>query len=178
MHYMNQIETLVKQTKDAYDWANKLISSIPHDKWDNIPEIIESNVSWQVGHLIMSHYYHSIMVIAGHHMDILHKVPIKEYNQFFTDSPPYKSLGKANPADLQRYLTLVQTKSVEIIMSLTEKDLESELHHTEVPHPIAITKFEALDWNIKHTMWHCGQLGVLKRIVHERYNFGLKNKNR
>ncbi|PRD57065.1 DinB family protein [Sphingobacterium gobiense] len=171
---MNQIEILVKQTKDAYEWTNKVISSIPQDKWDNIPKIIESNVSWQVGHLIMSFYYHSIMVIKGHQMDILQKIPMKEYDVYFTDASPNKALGKTDPVDLQNNLMFVQARSMEIIASLSEKDLRSELEGTLVPHPIATNKFEALDWNIKHTMWHCGQLGILKRIVHERYNFGLK----
>jgi hypothetical protein len=68
---MNQIESFVKQTEVAYDWTNRLISSIPYEKWDDIPEVIESSVSWQVGHLIVSVYYHSIMVISGHQMDML-----------------------------------------------------------------------------------------------------------
>jgi len=174
---MNQIEILVKQTTDAYDWTNKIINSIPQDKWDDTPEIIESNVSWQTGHLIMSFYYHSIMVIKGHQMDILQKVPLKEYDKLFTDATPKNSLGKTTPIELQNYLMIVQAKSIEVIKSLSEKDLESELLQTEVPHPIATNKFEALDWNIKHTMWHCGQLGILKRVVHERYNFGLKKIN-
>ena len=53
---MNQIEILSKQTYDAYAWVNKLISAIPYDKWDDIPDVIASNVSWQVGHLILSYY--------------------------------------------------------------------------------------------------------------------------
>ncbi|WP_216824389.1 hypothetical protein [Emticicia sp. TH156] len=36
------------------------------------------------------------------------------------------------------------------------------------------TKFEALDWNIKHTLWHCRQIGLLKRVVDKRYDFGLR----
>jgi hypothetical protein len=59
---------------------------------------------------------------------------------------------------------------------LTESDLESELEKTDTPHPIAKNKYEALDWNIKHTMWHCGQLGILKRIIDKRFDFGLHMK--
>jgi len=171
---MNQIEILVKQTADAYDWTNKLINAIPQDKWNDIPEIIESNVTWQIGHLIMSLYYHSIMVINGHQMDILQKIPLKEYDKLFTDAVPEKSSEKTDPTQLQNYFMLLQAKSIEVIKSLSEKDLECELQQTDVPHPIATNKFEALDWNIKHTMWHCGQIGILKRVVHERYNFGLR----
>lgn len=72
---------------------------------------------------------------------------------------------------------LLVKKSIEIIKSLSPGDLQSELEPSPVSHPIAKNKFEALDWNIKHTMWHCGQLGVL-RVVHERYDFGLKKSER
>ena len=171
---MNQSEILAKQTEDAYHWVNKLISSIPHDKWDTTPELIESNVSWQVGHLIMSYYYHSIRVIAGHQMDILQRVPLKEYNKLFTDAAPASAVGKTNPEELHNQLRLMEQKSITIIKTLSPEDLDSPLAPTPVPHPIAKNKFEALDWNIKHTMWQCGQLGMLKRVIDKRFDFGLK----
>ena len=174
---MNQVEILLAQTKGAYEWTNKLLNSIPHNTWDTTPAIIESNVSWQVGHLIVSFYYHSIMVIAGHQMDILGKVPLKEYDILFTAGEPEKVVGKINPKVLQEQLTLMELQSLETIQSLTSIELNEKLVSTPISHPIAITKSEALDWNIKHTMWHCGQLGLLKRVVHEQYDFGL-NKNK
>jgi hypothetical protein len=171
---MNLTDTLVKQTESAYSWTTRLISSIPYNQWDRIPEIVKSNVTWQVGHLIMSYYYHSIMVIAGHQVTILQQVPLKEYDLLFTDAAPDLSVGKTNPVELEQQLQLVAQKSIEIIGSLTPADLESPLVPAPMEHPIASNKFEALDWNIKHTMWHCGQLGMLKRIVDQRFDFGLK----
>ena len=171
---MNEVETLTKQTEDAYHWVNKLITPIPYEKWDIIPPVIESSISWQVGHLLMSFYYHSIMVIAGHQKEILEKVPLKEYSGLFTNANPRESIGRTNPLDLLNQLVLVEHTSLTIIQSLSADELERTLAPTKVPHPIAKNKFEALDWNIKHTMWHCGQIGMLKRIVHERYDFGLK----
>ncbi len=171
---MNPESIIPQQTEDAYGWVNKIIQTIPYETWDTTPEIIESNVTWQVGHLIMSFYYHSVMVIVGHQMDILQKIPIKEYNALFTNAAPHIAMGKTNPEQLQNHLMLMQQKSVEIIQSLSPQDLDAPLEPTQVPHPIAKTKYEALDWNIKHTMWHCGQLGILKRIIHERIDFGLK----
>jgi hypothetical protein len=170
---MNQIEILTKQTQGAYEWTNKLLESIPYEEWENTPKTIESNVTWQVGHLLMSFYYHSIMVISGHQMDILQKIPLKEYNNYFTAGDPQNALGKISAKELYNQLLLVEQKSIEVIRSLADGDLEKELQPTPIPHPVAENKFEALDWNIKHAMWHCGQLGILKRIVNERYDFGL-----
>lgn len=171
---MNQVETLTKQTENAYEWVNKLIDPIPYNKWDITPNIIESNVSWQVGHLIISFYYHSIMTIVGHQPDVLEKIPLKEYSQLYKyNSLPKNAVEKSSPETLQKHIVFLQEKSIDIIKSLSQNDLESKLEPTQVPHPIAKNKFEALDWNIKHTMWHCGQLGILKRVVNERFDFGL-----
>lgn len=171
---MNAIDMLTRQTRDAYDWTNKIITSIPFEKWDVMPDVVESSVSWQVGHLLISFYYHSIMVVVGHQMDILQRIPLKDYDQFFTDAAPKDFLGKINPELLLAQLQLMEEKSLSVIASLNADDLEKNLFPSPIQHPVAKTKFEAIDWNIKHTMWHCGQLGILKRIVHKRYDFGLK----
>lgn len=171
---MDQIEILTSQTESSYQWTNALIETIPLNKWDTLPDTIASNISWQVGHLIMSHYYHSVMVIVGHQMDIIKKIPLKEYDEYFTDAPPVKSIGKTNPTDLLAHLSIVQQKSIKIIQELSLTDLESKLFPTPTPHPIAKKKFEAIDWNIKHTMYHCGQIGIIKRIIDERHDFGLR----
>ncbi len=171
---MNEVEILTRQTENAYDWTNKLIDSIPYEKWDNTPEIIETNLTWQVGHLIMSFYYYSIKVIVGHQMDIIQKVPLKAYDELFTNASPKNAVGKTTPKELQNQLNIVQQKSIYVIKSLTESDLESKLERSPTPHPFAKTKLEALDWNIKHTMYHCGQVGILKRILDKRFDFGLR----
>jgi len=171
---MNQSEILSRQTQDAYNWANKLINSVSYDKWDNVPSVIETSVSWQVGHLIMSLYYHSIMVIVGHQMDIINGIPMRSYDNLFTNGSPKNAIGKVRPEKLRNDLTIMQKRSIEVVDSLCSDDLQSALHPTEIPHPIAKNKFDALDWNIKHTMWHCGQLGILVRIAGERFDFGLQ----
>ncbi|WP_028666458.1 DinB family protein [Runella zeae] len=171
---MTELKILTQQTESVYDWTHKLIKTIPFDKWDIVPDIIESNISWQVGHLIMSHYYHSIMVIVGHQMDVIQKIPLKNYDELFTNNLPKNSVGKINPSDLLSQLSIVQQKSISIIKALSLTELENKLEPTPTPHPIAKTKFEAIDWNIKHTMYHCGQIGIIKRIIDERYDFGLR----
>lgn len=171
---MNQIEYLAKQTEDAYHWVDKLIQPIPYEKWDEIPEIIETSITWQVGHLLMSYYFHSVMVIVGHRPEIGQKVPLRDYGALFTMAPPKNALGKTNPETLHNQLKFVAEKSIDIIEALSPEDLENKLEPSSVPHPVAKTKSEALNWNIKHTMWHCGQISMLRRIIFERYNFGLQ----
>ena len=174
---MNLIEVLASQTEDAYGWVHKLVDSIPQEHWNTIPEVVETSVSWQVGHLVLSYYFHTIMTTVGHQMDILQKIPIKAYSELYHTASPESASGKAEPEELLQHLNTMEQRSLEVIRSLSAEDLDSKLDPASYPHPVAKTKYEALDWNIKHTMWHCGQLGILKRVVHERYDFGLKRTN-
>lgn len=172
---MTEIEILSKQTKDTYQWIHKLVDSIPEEKWNETPEILESNVSWQVGHLVISIYYHSILVIKGHQEDTLKQVPIKKYSELYTfHSSPKNSAGKLTTTELKNHLEIIEKKSIEIINSLTQEELKNDLIPGKVEHPVAKTKFEAIDWNIKHTMWHCGQIASLKRTLGNPYKFELK----
>lgn len=174
LYTMNEIELLTKQTEDAYDWTNKVLTDIPYDKWDIIPPVVESSISWQVGHLILSFYFHAVSSVIGHRKDILAAIPMKVYSGMFVGAAPALSQGKTDPQELFQQLKFMEQRSLEVIRSLTPEDLDTPLAPISTPHPIATNKYEAIDWNIKHTMWHTGQLGLLKRIVHERYDFGLK----
>jgi hypothetical protein len=171
---MNEVEVLAWQTENVYQWTNKLIESVPLDRWEHSPEVLETNVAWQVGHLIMSHYFHTVMVIVGHQRDLLEKIPMRQYDEIFTNGQPSDVKGRVEPTQLLGQLKLMQGRSLEIIKSLAPENLHNALEPTRIPHPIAKTKFESLDWNIKHTMYHCGQIGTLKRVVDKRYDFGFR----
>lgn len=94
---MRESQILTNQTVDVYKWTNKLIDSIPFYKWDILPDVIETTLTWQVGHLIVSHYFHAIWVIRGHQMDVLQLIPLKDYGELFTNKSPKASIGKFDP---------------------------------------------------------------------------------
>lgn len=148
--------------------------NIPFEKWEIIPDTIESSINWQVGHLIVSHYFHTIMVIRGHQMDILRQLPIKDYSDYFTIARAAQSVGRFTPEKLLADLKIMQQRSLEILSTVTLEELENPLEPISTPHPVATNKFEAIDWNVKHTMYHCGQIGVLRRVVDRRFDFALR----
>lgn len=172
---MTTTEILSKQTRDAYQWVHKLIDSIPEEKWDETPEILASNVSWQTGHLTLSIYYHTMLVIKGHQEDLLQQIPLRDFTAWYGyNSSPKDSIGKLSATELKNHLKLMQKKSLEIIDSLTPEELKQDLIPGKVEHPVAKNKFEAIDWNVKHIMWHCGQLASLKRTLGHPQKFELK----
>lgn len=171
---MNEIEYLYRQTQDAYLWTNRLLETIPLQHWDILPEILQTSVNWQVGHLIVSHYYHSIWVIKAMQMDVVQKFPLKIYGDLFTSGSPENIIGKFKSSELIDHLYNMQEISLKIISELTKDELVESLESTGFPHPIANIKREAIEWNIHHTMYHNGQLGILARILNKRFDFGLK----
>lgn len=172
---MTEIEIITKQTEDAFGWTNKLIRSVPNEKWDSIATGVESNVSWQVGHLIISIYYHTIMTTVGHKSELIESLNLRHYTEWCNyDTLAKNSVGKTSPEQLCKNLATMQENALSVIKRLTVKDLWSKVEPTKVRHPVAKTKFEAIDWNIKHTMWHCGQIATIKRIVDKAYDYGIK----
>jgi hypothetical protein len=171
---MTSTEILIQQTESTYDWIDKLIGPIPFEKWDQTPNGLETNLTWQIGHLLVSHYFHSIMVITGHQSDLLQEIPLRNYADLFTDGSPANVIGQTDAGQLLSQLRMVQKRSLDILKTLTDADLESVLEPTPLKHPIARIKGESIGWNIKHTMYHCGQIGILKRVVYQRHDFGLR----
>ncbi len=176
---MTVIDALIKQTQVAHSWTNKLIDSVPKKHWDDTPDTLASNISWQVGHLVISEYYHAILVITGFDEEITEKIDLREHNQKYGyDSVPLNQVGTTSHEVLQEQLHFMQNKVITNISGLTLSDLEGKVEEPiKQKHPVAITKFDAVSWNIKHTMWHCGQMATIKRLIHGGYDFGLQKRN-
>lgn len=166
-------DLLLNQTTNAYQWTNKLLESLPADCWPTLPPVIETNALWQTGHLLVSIYFNTMVVIKGHQPGIFQSMPLKLYSQLFTQATPASAMNQVEPQQLFEHLKTMQNHSSEIIKSLTEHDLNALLMPGEIVHPVAKTKFEAINWNVNHTFWHCGQIAMIKRVVHKRYRFNL-----
>lgn len=173
---MNALSLLCQQTRDAHSWTNKLLAEVPEDKWFIFPDNHSTNIAWQAGHILVSLHFHGIKVIRGPQSDLLAQMPMNRYLSLFAfgDHKELVQQERVSISDLKSHLQLVQAKTIDLIESLQPEELASALEPTPIPHPIAKTKLEALSWNIKHTMWHCGQIGTLKSMVDKPYEFKLQ----
>lgn len=172
---MTEIEILVKQTGTAFDWTHRLMDSVSSEKWEIIPEGLGSNFSWQIGHHIVSIYYHTIMTTVGHIPELIQQLNLRLYTKLCGyDTFAQHMVGQKSPEELQRDLKHMQEESLKVITSLSIADLWKPVEPTKVPHPVAKTKFVAIDWNVHHTMWHCGQMAIIKRMVDQPYDYGIQ----
>lgn len=176
---MNITDLLIKQTRDAHSWTNKLIDSVPLEHWEETPDTLSSNISWQVGHLVISENYHSILVVSGFDEEIMQKIDLRDLNhKYGYDSNPKEHIGQSDPEVLRGQLHYMQQKVIQNISTLTLSDLETAVEQPiKQKHPVATTKLDAVSWNIKHTMWHCGQIASIKRLIHGGFDFGLPRRN-
>lgn len=114
------------------------------------------------------------MTTVGHIPDVIEKLNLRQYTEMCNYDTLAKSMvGKTDPEQLRGHLGYMQEQSLDVIKSLSQQDLWSDVEPTKVKHPVAKTKYEAIDWNIKHTMWHCGQIATIKRMVDKAYDFGV-----
>jgi len=161
-----RIHFITDQNRLTRNQTVELLESTPSELWYETPEIIKSNVAWQVGHLIVSQFYHSIAVISQPELQIYKDIPLKDYipiYSMFTKSTDNDL--RPSPETLLSHLKLMEEYAQKSIGTLTEKDLDKALEPTKFPHPIAKTKYEALTWSFRHEMWHLGQIATLKRVL-------------
>ena len=171
----SRIEFIIEQNGLTRNQTIGLLKKTPTELWYRTPEVIQSNIAWQVGHLIVSQFYHSIAVITKPDLKIYADIPLKEY------FPIYSMKTKSTINDLQpspevllSQLNLMNEYAKHSINSLFDEDLDKALVETKFPHPIAKTKYEALTWSFRHEMWHLGQIATLKRILNNPVNWYAK----
>jgi hypothetical protein len=164
---MNRIQIIDEQTQQTRELTKKLIYEIPEDKWYETPHQINSNIAWQVGHLIISQNFHSITVVTGTIEKIKKTIPLKEYASLYTMGiiPTRNSETGPKPLVLKKQLDFMNLAAREVLLALSDDELDNRLEPTKFPHPVAKTKYEALTWAYKHEMWHCGQISMIKRII-------------
>lgn len=172
---MNQLIDLLKeQTIESHHWINKLIKDIEHDKWLMTPEIIETNFAWQLGHLTLSQYFYTVVLINEPHKEFAQKINIKKYSSLFSNGLKRKELlSEISINEILNNWDLMQKQTLETINNLNDADLSSEIYQMPKPHPFVKTKANSISWNIKHNMWHCGQMATLKRIVDKPLDLGM-----
>jgi len=172
---MNYISELLKtQTIDTYHWVEKLIADIAHEKWFDTPEILESSFAWQLGHLTLSQYYYTVVLVKGPQKDFAESIHLKKYSEFFAKGQKKKEL--ASNVSVQELLgnwQAMKALTIETLSNIQDIDLQNETFKMPKPHPFVVTIENSISWNIKHNMWHCGQMAMLKRVVDTPLNLGI-----
>jgi hypothetical protein len=155
------IEEQITSTKEKTD---KLIADISTEMWIETPEVLNTNLNWQIGHIILANYLHGIASISGRNEELIGKINISDYIKFY--GPKSNPTDFENEKPTQNKLLEIYEFTLSLILDNLSKLTESELNdNTEIPNPSVNTKYEALKWLSHHQSWHNGQIAILKRVL-------------
>ncbi len=167
-------DLLISQTREAHDWVNKLICDIPADIWFITPDILETNFAWQIGHLTLSQYYYTVVLITGPQKDFAEKINVKKYSPLFANGLKRKELfPEVTAIELVDIWGVMCDKTIQMLHTIQDEGLAEQIYKMPKLHPFVKTRQDSISWNIKHTMWHCGQMGIVKRVIDKPFDFGM-----
>jgi hypothetical protein len=160
------IQDFKEQLIIAKNQTDSLIEGIDFSKWLVAPEIVKTNLDWQIGHIILANYLHGIASITGPNLKIRELINVADFTKFYgPKSVPSDNVNDKLSANklLEVYNFIYQ----EIELSLSEISDTNLADATAVPNPSAKTKLDALNRLINHIFWHNGQIAILVRVLKE-----------
>lgn len=161
---MNFKKIYQSEIKNTHQKTLKLINEIPFHYWLQSPKVLNTNVNWQVGHIIIANYLHGIASITGANDKVRALIDIKSYVKYYglNSDPTTFYEYKPDSTVLINQLKEIFNITLETLENTDFNNLEMP---TEINNPGAKTKLEALLWLNQHQSWHNGQIALLKRIL-------------
>jgi len=162
-----KISVIKEQIISTKEKTDKLLADISDELWMETPPVLNTNLNWQIGHVILANYLHGIASISGVNEDLRSKINVPDYVKFYgpKSNPAYFINEKPNQKELLEIYEFTIFLILENLHELTESELND---NTEIPNPSVNTKYEALKWLSHHQSWHNGQIAILKRILSQR----------
>lgn len=158
---MTVIDLLIERLIAARRWTTNLLADIEESRWFESPAPGIQHVAWQVGHLAAS----QAVLIHNRCLNIpmAEVVPESFTKQFGRGSKPVGDAA-AYPtiADIRRMFDGVQADCLTRIRQMTPADLE--LPAFGDPHPMFVTRGEAVAMSVMHEAFHAGQIALTRRL--------------
>ena len=161
---MDKISMIKEQIGSVGKMTEKLVMNVDEKNWNVTPEIIATNINWQVGHILLAKYFHAITCVIGRQVAVKEKLPLRDYVEWYTmgSNPGAEMSSKPSKTMLMEDLSFIDKLAFDTLDQISEEDL---LTAPEEKNPMAVTKYEALMWSFKHQMWHNGQIAMIKRVL-------------
>lgn len=158
---MNLFKDQITSVKNKTD---NLISEFTADQWCETVDVVNTNLNWQIGHIILANYLHGIASISGKDEVFNKKVNVPDYIKFYgpNSNPSEYMSEKPSGEALMEVYELTFYLIFKGLENMTLADLECD---TSIPNPSVQTKYQAMLWLSQHQSWHCGQIAILKRLL-------------
>lgn len=163
---MNRIELLRREMVSADRWTERLLHGIVEEDWNKTPGDMGTNVNWQLGHMLVSKYFHAVACVHENAPKLFELLPDYRYGKFYGMKSDADARWDERPDQkaMMRDFKTVTEQANTILDQFSDQLLDEAVL---LDNPVAATRFDALLWTSKHQMWHNGQLALLKRVLNQ-----------
>lgn len=164
IHSKAAIAVIKKESEFVSGWTRAILKNVSEGAFKSTPDIVQSNINWQIGHILTTRYFFTVACIAKDRSAFGKAVPMKQYREWYAKgtSPRLALSEKPGKDVLMQHLDIVEEFALEVLDTLAVDELSSAALYEN---GVAKTKYEALTFSLKHQMWHNGQIALIKRIV-------------
>ncbi|MEQ8521023.1 MAG: hypothetical protein RIC15_02600, partial [Vicingaceae bacterium] len=138
---MDLQELLIKELKLNHERTIRAFASVNPLWWRSAESGLKTNLNWQAGHMIISHYFHGIVSLKGSDEALKRSFDPKEYSKLYgMGSDPRENLDeKPGHEILINNLEILDNRCIEIVSDMNESMLTEA---TVLDNPMAKTKYE------------------------------------
>ena len=157
------LDLALKQIEFARSYTLSLLADIPPGEWFNMPPGCATHVAWQVGHLAMAEYGLCLFRQRGRSEVDLALMTSSFRKAFSRGSIPEPDPAKnPSPAEIRGVFDGVHAQ---VLLEAPNFTAESLAEPMDMPYAAYASKLGSLLFCSHHEMLHCGQLGLLRRLL-------------
>ena len=160
---MQKIDFIKAELVTGRQWIDNVIRNLDESLWNVTPETMNTNVNWQIGHLIVGRYLANIGFVAGMDTPVETQFPLPEYMKHYAHTDPTVNFEeRPGKATLLSDLDIMEAAAGKVLDGMTDANLAEP---AAAENPISKDKGGIITWSVHHQFWHAGQLAMLRRVV-------------
>ena len=163
MAISERLSIAIKQIESARAYTKTMLADLTPEDWYFVPDPPVSHIAWQVGHLAMAEYGLCLFRQRGRQEVDSELMSGKFRKLFMKGTMPSDDSGDyPQPEEILTVLDRVHEQALLEMPAFDGAGLDEPL---EMPYFGFPTRYGSLLFAGHHEMLHCGQIGMLRRLI-------------
>lgn len=163
MAISERLEIAIRHVESARGYLMTLIDGLSEDDWFWTPTPLVTHIAWQVGHLAMAEYGLLLFRQRGR-MEIDGELMSGKFRKLFMKGTT-PSVSHDDHPDSQAILGVLDAVHRQALLELPTFDGPQLDEGLDPPHAAFATRYGSILFAADHEMLHCGQIGLLRRMM-------------
>jgi hypothetical protein len=160
---MTERDNALATMQMARDYTNNLLADVAEEDWFRMPAEGVTHLAWQLGHLAIAQYRLMMFQLRGEVPSDAELIDISYAPLFGRGSVPNPDAAQYPPlSEIRATFDRVHAQALEEVARYNDQALAAP---PQAPHRLFTTKLGAVMWAPQHEFIHCGQIGLLKRLL-------------